>query len=169
MMDNVDLGWHVAQGRWMVQHLAIYRHDALNYPNLGHPVMDEYPLFQVVLYAAWSLGWWGPCLFTATGLCAARGHLAVRRKGLPSASGLGLGLRGVIGLMLLSSRSSFRLRPHLATYLGDRRIRRLSAAPSRGDKLGPTSGRWRCCKSRGPIATAPSSSARRWSVFSARK
>jgi len=65
VMDNVDLGWHIAQGRWMVDHFSLYRHDVFNYPNLGHPAIDEYPLFQVVLYLAWCLGWWGPCLFAA--------------------------------------------------------------------------------------------------------
>ncbi|HEX4141286.1 MAG TPA: hypothetical protein VHY09_13130, partial [Candidatus Methylacidiphilales bacterium] len=70
VMDNVDLGWHVAQGRWMVQHFAFYSHDVFNYPNLGHAVIDEYPLFQVVLYAFWSLGWWGPCLLTSLLLAA---------------------------------------------------------------------------------------------------
>ena len=49
-MDNVDLGWHVAQGRWMVHHLAIYRHDAFNYPNLescGYRRVSH--VFQIVL------------------------------------------------------------------------------------------------------------------------
>jgi len=49
----------------MVQHAAPYSRDAFNYPNLGHPVIDEYPLFELVLDLAWSLGWWGPCLLTA--------------------------------------------------------------------------------------------------------
>src|ERR1700733_4138412 len=49
VMDNVDLGWHVAPGRWMVAHAAIYRQDAINYATLNQPVVDEYPLFQVVL------------------------------------------------------------------------------------------------------------------------
>ena len=37
MMNQVDLGWQVAQGRWMVEHAAPYTQDAFNYPNLGHP------------------------------------------------------------------------------------------------------------------------------------
>ena len=67
MLEQVDLGWHIAQGRWMVHHLAFYRTDVFNYPDLGRPVIDEYPLFQIVLYFASCLGWWGPCLLTAFG------------------------------------------------------------------------------------------------------
>jgi hypothetical protein len=116
VMDNVDLGWHVAQGRWMVQHFAIYRHDAFNYPNLGHPVVDEYPLFQVVLYLAWSLGWWGPCLLTAVAyatlvIVLLRAAPALR---LPSSVLLAMAL----GLMLLFSQIASPLRPHIVTYLG---------------------------------------------------
>lgn len=116
MMDNVDLGWHVAQGRWMVEHAAFYRQDALNYPNLGHAVIDEYPLFQVILYLAWSLGWWGPCVLTALAYAVLVGALIraarffdLRTSSLPPLA---------IGLMLLFFQVAFPLRPHLATYLG---------------------------------------------------
>jgi hypothetical protein len=116
MMDNVDLGWHVAQGRWMVQHASFYRHDVFNYPNLGHPVVDEYPLFQVILYAAWSLGWWGPCLLTAAAyalLVALFFRAAKALELTPSAL-----LCFAVGLMFVYMQIVFPLRPHLFTYLG---------------------------------------------------
>ena len=116
MMDNVDLGWHVAQGRWMVHHFSFYRHDAFNYPNLGHPVINEYPLFQVILYAAWSLGWWGPCLLT----CATYGLLAALF--LCAAANFNLRTSALfclcIILMFFYLQVAFPLRPHLVTYLG---------------------------------------------------
>ncbi len=116
VMDNVDLGWHVAQGRWMVQHAAVYRQDAFNYPNLGHPVIDEYPLFQVVLYVAWSLGWWGPCVLTALGYAVL--VIQLIRAGpafkLVNSSFLAF----AIGAMLLCLLVAAPLRPHLVTYLG---------------------------------------------------
>ena len=116
VMNNVDLGWHVAQGRWMVQHGAIYRFDALNYATQGHPVINEYPLFQVVLFTAWRLGWWGPCVLTALGyallvVCLLR---AEKPLGLRSSSLLA----AAMGLMLVYFEVAFPLRPHLATYLG---------------------------------------------------
>ena len=99
VMNQVDLGFQVAQGRWMVDHIAPYSHDVFNYPNLGHPIIDEYPLFDLVLYSAWSLGWWGPCLL-ATLACVTlvavllRGAKALR---LPDSTAVAI----AIGLMLL--------------------------------------------------------------------
>ena len=95
MLDNVDIGWHVAQGRWMVEHGAIYRHDALNYPNLGHAVIDEYPLFQVAVYFAYALGWWGPCLLTALAYVTlfALFFDAARRSGLQPSALFGAAVR----------------------------------------------------------------------------
>jgi hypothetical protein len=116
MLENVDLGWHIAQGRWMVHHLAVYRADAFNYPNLGRPVIDEYPVFQVVLYVAACLGWWGPCLFAALCYAFLLGVLvaAARSLGLIASATFALSL----GLLLLYLQVAFPLRPHLATYLG---------------------------------------------------
>ena len=116
MLDNVDLGWHVTQGRWMVEHLAIYRADAFNYPNLGHPVIDEYPLFQLALYLSTLVGWWGPCVLCALGyvLLLAIFLLTARALGLRASSTLAV----VLGLMLLYLQLAFPLRPHLVTYLG---------------------------------------------------
>ena len=116
VMNQVDLGFQVAQGRWMVDHIAPYSHDVFNYPNLGHPIIDEYPLFDLVLYSAWSLGWWGPCLL-ATLACVTlvavllRGAKALR---LPDSTAVAI----AIGLMLLFLLVSAPLRPHLVTYLG---------------------------------------------------
>ena len=115
-MDNVDIGWHVAQGRWMVEHGAVYRHDVFNYPNLGHAAIDEYPLFQIVLYFAWSLGWWGPCLLSALVYALLFGLLirSARSFHLSNSASLTLAL----GLLLLFLQVAFTLRPHMVTYLG---------------------------------------------------
>jgi len=115
VMDNVDLGWHVAQGRWMVQHFAFYRHDVFNYPNLGHAVIDEYPLFQVVLYAFWSVGWWGPCLLTSALLIALLVVLMRAAKGADAF--LQSRLLAAFGMMLLLLHIGSLLRPHLVSYL----------------------------------------------------
>ena len=37
----------------------------MDYPNLGNPLINEYPLFQLGLFGAWKMGWWG--LFLGTG------------------------------------------------------------------------------------------------------
>ena len=115
VMDNVDLGWHVAQGRWMIQHFAFYRHDAFNYPNLGHVVIDEYPIFQVVLYAFWSLGWWGPCLLTSALLVTLLVALIRAAKGADAF--LQSRVLAALGMMLLLLHVGSLLRPHLVSYL----------------------------------------------------
>jgi hypothetical protein len=116
MMDNVDLGWHVAQGRWMVEHGAVYRHDVLNYPTLGQPLVNEYPLFQVVLFLVWKLGWWGPCVFTALAYAAMAAVLArAARNCRLDGSGL---VPLALATTILFLQLAFPLRPHLATYLG---------------------------------------------------
>jgi hypothetical protein len=116
MMNQVDLGWQVAQGRWIVQHFAPYSHDLFNYPNLNRPVINEYPLFEIVLYTAWSLGWWGPCLLTAFAYVTL---LVVLFRG---AQKIGMSESPLVaiaaGLMLLFFQVAFPLRPHVATYLG---------------------------------------------------
>jgi hypothetical protein len=115
MMNHVDLGWQVAQGRWMVQHFAPYSHDVFSYPNLGHPVIDEYPIFEIVLYLAWSLGWWGPCLLDALGYATL---VVVLLRG---ARLLNLNVSPLvaiaIGLMFLFFQIAFPLRPHLVTFI----------------------------------------------------
>jgi hypothetical protein len=113
VMAHVDLGWHLAEGRWMVQHFAFYRHDAFDYPNLGHPVVNEYTLFQLLLYAAWSLGWWGPSLLTALAflLLAAIFLRAEKTWGASPLHAIAL------GLMLVFLHVSVPLRPHLLSFL----------------------------------------------------
>ena len=115
LMDNVDLGWHVAQGRWMVEHLAVYRRDVMNYANFLHPLVDEYPLFQVVLYGATLLGWWGPCLLSAVGyiLLVAMPIRSARRWRLLGSPLLPLSLAAMMMLLHMATP----LRPHLVTYV----------------------------------------------------
>ncbi len=115
MMNQVDLGWQVAQGRWMFRHAAPYSHDAFNYPNLGHPDINEYPLFELVLDLAWSLGWWGPCLLTALAYAALVGVLLRGARCLQLQDSTLAAI--AIGLMLLFFQAAFPLRPHLVTYL----------------------------------------------------
>jgi tetratricopeptide (TPR) repeat protein len=115
MMNQVDLGFQVAQGRWMVQHVRPYSHDVLNYPNLGHPVIDEYPLFELVLYPVWRIGWWGPSVLVALVFATLVGF--VFRGAQLFQLGDSTSVAIAVGLMLLFFQIAFPLRPHLVTYL----------------------------------------------------
>ena len=116
MLDNVDLGWHVAQGRWMVHHLAFYRSDAFNYPTLGQPVVDEYPLFQFALYVSSLCGWWGPCVLCAAGYVVLLAILVLTGWMLELRASSTFAL--MLGAMLVYFTIAFPLRPHLITFIG---------------------------------------------------
>jgi hypothetical protein len=116
MLDNVDLGWHIAQGRWMVHHLGFYRADVFNYPTLGHPVVDEYPLFQIILYLSTLAGLGGPCLLAALGYVLLLAILLLAGWLLDLGPSATFSL--ILGLMLLYLGLAFPLRPHLVTFLG---------------------------------------------------
>jgi hypothetical protein len=116
MLDQVDLGWHVAQGRWMVHHLAFYRSDELNYPTAHRHVVDEYPFFQLPLYLSTLCGWWGPCLLCALGYALLLAILVL------TATAVDVGASSIfalsLGAMLVYLSVAFPLRPHLVTFLG---------------------------------------------------
>jgi hypothetical protein len=116
MLDQVDLGWHVAQGRWMAHHLAFYRFDALNYPTAGQPIVDEYPLFQLALYLSTLCGWWGPCLLCALGYVLLLAILVL--TGVAVEVGASSIFALMLGAMLIDLSIAFPLRPHLVTFLG---------------------------------------------------
>jgi hypothetical protein len=116
MLDNVDLGWHVAQGRWMVHHLAFYRADAFNYPTLGRPVVDEYPFFQLALYVSTLCGWWGPCVLCAAGYVLLLAILVLTGRTLELHASSTFAL--MLGAMLIYLSVAFPLRPHMVTFLG---------------------------------------------------
>ena len=116
MLDNVDVGWHVAQGRWMVHHLAFYRADVLNYPTAGQPVVDEYPFFQLALYLSTLVGWWGPCVLAALGYVALLAILLLTGRAFDLGPSATFAL--ILGVMLIYLNIAFLLRPHLVTYLG---------------------------------------------------
>ena len=116
MLDQVDLGWQVAQGRWMVHHLAFYRFDVLNYPTFGRPMVDEYPLFQILLYASTLVGGWGPCLLCALGYGLLLAILVLTGWALDLGASATFSL--ILGVMLIYFGIVFPLRPHLVSFIG---------------------------------------------------
>ena len=114
LMDNVDLGWLVAHGRWMMQHGALYRRDVMNYPNLGHPLVDEYPLFEIAIFSIWKWGWWAVSLFAAA-LYTIIMVVLVRAARTFLIGGLATFTLS-LGAMMIYFESASTLRPHLVTY-----------------------------------------------------
>src|SRR5439155_5127739 len=53
---SVDLWWHLATGRWIVEHLEIPRHDVFSYTVEGARWVDPEWLSQVLLFALFRCG-----------------------------------------------------------------------------------------------------------------
>src|SRR5258705_4868922 len=58
--DNTDTWWHLAAGRWIVQHRRIPSLDPLSFTAGDHPWVNVQWLFDVIIYGLHQLG--GPKL-----------------------------------------------------------------------------------------------------------
>lgn len=55
-LHNNDLWWHLATGRWIVEHLAVPRSDVFSWTHYLGAWVDNEWLGQVVVYGVWRLG-----------------------------------------------------------------------------------------------------------------
>ena len=55
-LDNTDTWWHLAGGRWIVQHHHVPATDPLSWTVPDHPWINVQWLFDIVLYGLWQLG-----------------------------------------------------------------------------------------------------------------
>lgn len=59
-VNDSDLFWHLATGRWMVEHGQLARVDTFSSTAVGAPLPLDQWLGQLVLWASYALGsWWG--------------------------------------------------------------------------------------------------------------
>lgn len=110
-----DLFWHLAAGRWIVEHGRVPRTDPFRFTSDGAPWVDHEWLFQVVLH--WLEGVGGlPALVLARSAAAMAlaGLLlaALRRSGAPLAWSVPVVLAAVLG-----ARPRMFLRPELVTLV----------------------------------------------------
>lgn len=113
---SIDLGMHLAAGRWILAHGAVPSRDPLSFTAFGEPWIVHEWLAQVVLaLVERPFGLEGLKVAAALlcGLASAVFFTAFRRRGLSSAGALAACL-----LILWLFESRFRLRPHLVTLLG---------------------------------------------------
>jgi len=116
IMRGSDFWWHLASGRWMLEHRAIPRVDFWSYTHRGKPWMHHEWLSDV-LYAGWekilgmeSLVWWKWGVIIATFLLLMRClHRSTRS---PLAALLAAGFALAVAAPFLD------LRPHLYSLLG---------------------------------------------------
>ena len=113
-LDNTDTWWHLAGGRWIVQHHHVPATDPLSWTVPDHPWINVQWLFDIVLYGLWQLG--GASLLvlvSATAYALATALLLVnlrRHVGPVVAAALG-------AWAVLVSQERFAIRPEMASYL----------------------------------------------------
>lgn len=111
-----DLFWHLAAGRWILEHGALPETDPFRFTSHEEPWVDHEWLFQVLLRGVELLGGVEGLVLARTAavlLLAATLLLALRRAGAPAA-----GAVLVCAAAILGARPRFMLRPELASLVG---------------------------------------------------
>ncbi len=95
-VSDFDLGWHIATGRWAVQHHAVPWVDVLSYTAAGEPYIDTFG-GGIVFYLAFLLG--GYALISWIGAAACAGTVALLlRRGSPMSAAIAILAVPVIAL-----------------------------------------------------------------------
>jgi hypothetical protein len=112
---NTSIGWHLASGRWILDHGTFLRADPFSFTSAGTPWIDHEWLFQVGVAAVQSAGGAAALgvvrMLTVVALALLLLVIAVR-SGLSPAAALLLSILCVVG-----ARPRFFLRPELVTLL----------------------------------------------------
>ncbi len=113
---NPDIFWHLAAGRWILEHAAIPHTDPLRFTAVGLEWIDHEWLFQLVVATVERVG--GLDLLAAARVLLVVGLAAVlyagcRRAGTPAAIAA-----AVVALALAVIRARLYLRPELVTFAG---------------------------------------------------
>jgi len=110
-----DLWWHLASGRWILEHREIPRADVFTYSMPGRAWVNLQWLFDVGAARLWA--WGGPDALVLAKAAALAG-VAALGVAAASAAGAGPGAAAVAaGLAVLASAERTTERPEIATYL----------------------------------------------------
>ena len=113
-IDSVDIGLHLAPGRWILTHLSFPQQDFFTYTVSGNPYVDTYWLYQVVFAALDTLG--GSVLLilgNAIALCAALFVLAQRCRGKVDV----WSPNTLVILLVVVLTLNYEIRPHVISWL----------------------------------------------------
>lgn len=108
-----DMFWHLASGRWMVEHREILRIDEFSSTVAGREYSVGEWLGQVILYASYALGGWSGVVLLR-GVLVAIGAFFLMRASLRGGAHPAVALPVVV-LALLVSSIVWTDRPHLFT------------------------------------------------------
>lgn len=113
-LDETDTWWHLAAGRWIVQHRAVPSTDTLSYTVPDHPWINVQWLFDVLIYGLYQAG--GPTLLVLVSGLAYGLAIALLIRHLR----LALGPLAAATLALwvtVIAQERFAIRPEMISYL----------------------------------------------------
>src|SRR5215472_9749029 len=100
-LEDFDLGWQLASGRWIVQHHQIFSNDVFSYTAAGQPWI--YPaLSEIFFYACFLVG--GYALLTWVGALSSAGTVAI----LLRKNSVAVAMLALIAVPLIASRTQPR-------------------------------------------------------------
>lgn len=109
VFNDGDTYWHLATGRWILEHGRVPLTDPFSYTMGGHPWQAHEWLADVFMYASYQAGGWnGLTLFFGLVAALGAGMLAWR----VSRSLGGITLIGMLAFALSSTSQSLLIRPH---------------------------------------------------------
>ncbi|MBI4516531.1 MAG: hypothetical protein HY699_12035 [Deltaproteobacteria bacterium] len=113
-MEDTDTWWHLAAGRWMVQHLRVPHTDTLSHTVPEHPWINLQWLYDVLLYALYQLGGADALVITTAvifGLTIALVLKSLRSVLTPLTA-------AVLALwVVLTAEERLQIRPEIASFL----------------------------------------------------
>lgn len=114
-ITNTSIGWHLASGRWMIEHGRVLDHDVFSFTAAGAEWIDHEWLFQLLVAVFFDIGGAPALVALRMAVIAALALLLLRigvTSGLDPPAALVLSV-----LCVLAARPRFFLRPELATLL----------------------------------------------------
>lgn len=111
--SDSDMYWHLASGKWMVEHGGVLRTDVFTTTVAGQPYSVGEWLGQIVLYLAYAIGGW-PGLALLRGVLVGVAAFFLTRVALRATERTGLAVLLVVPALVLSS-IVWTDRPHLFT------------------------------------------------------
>lgn len=114
-ITNTAVGWHVASGRWMLDHRELLDRDVFSFTAAGTEWLDHEWLFQILAAGLYELGGAPALVGLRMAVVAALAVLLLRigtASGLDPPAALALACVSVLG-----ARPRFFVRPELATLL----------------------------------------------------
>lgn len=110
VLNDGDTYWHIATGRWILDHGAVPKADVFSYTRAGAPWQAHEWLSEVAMALSWrAAGWSGVVVLFGIAAAATAGQMALRLG--KSLNGLALVLTLIVALA--STAPSLLARPHL--------------------------------------------------------